>query len=52
MKGDQYADLSVLIVDDNEDNLQIAAKVISTAGFRILLAQDGFEPSLSLKGGS
>jgi two-component system sensor histidine kinase/response regulator len=32
---------SVLIVDDNENNLQIAAKVISKAGYWVMLAPDG-----------
>jgi DNA-binding response OmpR family regulator len=41
MDRDNFNDLSVLIVDDNEDNLQIAAKVVSSAGFRVILAQDG-----------
>jgi DNA-binding response OmpR family regulator len=33
--------ISVLIVDDNEKNLQIAAKVVSKAGYRVMLAPDG-----------
>lgn len=31
----------VLIVDDNENNLQIAAKIIHQAGYQVLLASDG-----------
>ena len=33
--------ISVLIVDDNENNLQIAAKVVSNAGYLVMLAPDG-----------
>ncbi len=43
----EKAGITVLIVDDNENNLQIAAKVVSKAGFRVLLAQDG-ESALEL----
>lgn len=31
----------VLIVDDNESNLQIAAKIIQKAGYQVFLASDG-----------
>ncbi|MCA1915039.1 response regulator [Methanospirillum hungatei] len=31
----------VLIVDDNENNLQIAAKIVHQAGYQVLLASDG-----------
>lgn len=41
METENNSDITVLIVDDNENNLQIAAKVVSKAGFRVLLAQDG-----------
>lgn len=33
---------TVLIVDDNENNLQLAAKTIHAAGYEVILAKDGF----------
>lgn len=41
MIHESYEQISVLIVDDNEDNLQIAAKVVGGAGFLVMLAPDG-----------
>jgi len=41
MDQESYAHITVLIVDDNENNLQIAAKVVSGAGFQVMLAPDG-----------
>ncbi|PWR75947.1 response regulator [Methanospirillum stamsii] len=32
---------TILIVDDDENNLQLAAKIIHSAGFQVLLARDG-----------
>jgi len=32
---------SVLIVDDDESNLQLAAKIINNAGYDVLIAEDG-----------
>ena len=33
--------ISVLIVDDDENNLQITAKVVHSAGYQVILARDG-----------
>lgn len=41
MNSEPDAHVYVLIVDDNENNLQIAAKVVSRAGYRVMLAPDG-----------
>ncbi|PWR75945.1 response regulator [Methanospirillum stamsii] len=37
----QKTQYSILIVDDDDDNLQVAAKIISNAGLRALIASDG-----------
>lgn len=41
MNSESDSHISVLIVDDNVNNLQIAAKVISKAGYGVMLAPDG-----------
>ncbi|HWQ66984.1 MAG TPA: response regulator, partial [Methanospirillum sp.] len=41
MMPDTRKEITVLIVDDDENNLQLSAKAVYSAGYQVIMAQDG-----------
>ncbi len=46
---DNFSESSILVVDDNQSNLQMIAKLLSNAGYKVSLAQSGEEALKAVK---